>query len=100
MTSGLYVSAWLSDFLGDHYATDQLSPDENGVGLGHNQSGYLVQLNVIAQIAILGKVTRFDWLDTQRLSVTWSILGLGEYELQDSDDRVPPNRAVDVYLDE
>ena len=52
------------------------------------------------QIAILGKVTRFDWLDTQRLSVTWSILGLGEYELRDSDDRVPPNRAVDVYLDE
>ena len=32
--------------------------------------------------------------------MTWSLLGLGEYELQDSDDRVPPDRAVDVYLDE
>ena len=60
----------------------------------------MAQLNDILQVAIVGKVTRFDWLDTHKLSVTWSILGLGEYELQDSDDYVPPDRAVDVYLGE
>lgn len=39
ITSALYVVVWLSDFLDIHYATNQLSPNENGVGLWHNQSG-------------------------------------------------------------
>ena len=60
----------------------------------------MAQLNVILQVAILGQVTRFDWLDTHKLFVMWSILRLGEYELEDSDDYVPPDRAVDVYLNE
>ena len=84
---------------GGHYADDQLSPDGNGVSF-RVQLVKVAQLNDIPQVAILGKVTRFDWLDTQQLSMTWSIFGLGEYELQDSNYYVPPNRAVNVYLDE
>jgi len=61
-------------------------------------------LNDIPQVAILGDVSRFDWLDAHRLSVTWSIVGLGEYQSQTvngSSHWYPSvNRAVDVYLDE
>lgn len=56
------------------------------------------------QIAVLGDVSRFDWLDTPRLSVTWFIVGCGEYGLQvvdgNSNGYIPIDRAVDVYLDE
>ena len=75
----------------------------NGVGSGHDQPGQFI-LNDILQVAILGNVSRFDWLDAHRLSVTWSIVGLGEYQSQpmDEDSHWYPavNRAVDVYLDE
>jgi len=61
-------------------------------------------LNAITQVAILDDVSRFDWLDTHRLSVTWSIVGLGEYQSQTvsgSSHWYPSvNRAADVYLDE
>ena len=88
---------------GLHSAGERLAPDGNGVGSGRVRSGQLI-LNDVPQIAILGDVSRLDWLSTHKLSVTWSIVGLGEYQSQivnGNSGRYPSvNRAVNVYLDE
>ena len=74
--------------------------NEDGVGFGA-QPVRIVQLNVISQVTIFGKVTRFDWLDTHLLSVTWFVAGRGEYAATGiSDQCLPINTAVDVYLNE
>ena len=49
-------------------------------------------------------VTQFDWLVTQQLFVTWTILGHGGYgpgaRAEGFSWGSPVDRAVDVYLDE
>jgi len=86
-----------------HGTAKRLTSDGNGVGSGRGQSGRLI-LNDTPQVAILGDVSRFDGPHTHRLSVTWSIVGLGEYQSQtvNGSSHLYPsvNRAVDVYLDE
>lgn len=82
------------------YGTNVVVPSSDGVGCWV-WSVRAVQLNKISQVAILGTVTKFDQLDTQsQLSVTWRVVGCGEYELRAAQSRdAVVNRAVDVYLD-
>lgn len=102
ITAFLFVAAVSNS--GDHYAADQFSPNKNGVGFSV-WSVRAVQLNKTPQVAILGDVIEFDELDTHgQLSVTWLVVGCGEYGPQvvgeNSNGYAPVNRAVDVYLDE
>ena len=56
------------------------------------------------QIAIAGRVSHFDWSKVESLSVSWSIIGCGKYQLQndtkDPSEAMPPNIALDVYINE
>lgn len=102
ITAFLFVAAVSNS--GDHYAADQLSPNKNGVGCSA-WTVRAVQLSKISQVAILGDVTEFDELDTKgQLTVTWLVVGCGEYGPQTAgenpDGYSPVDRAVDVYLDE
>ena len=56
-----------ASWFGWHYTDEQLAPDGNGVGSGRIRSGQLI-LNDLPQVAILGAVSRFDWLGTHKLS--------------------------------
>ena len=53
---------------------------------------------------ILGDLVNFDSSDPSKVSVRWSIYGSGAYAyfgINDGlDDVLPPNIAVDVYIDE
>ena len=59
---------------------------------------------MISQVAILGSAFRFDLPATQKISVRWFVVGCGEYALGPvkgtPDEFQPPDRAVDVYLEE
>ena len=103
VTTFLFVAAVSNS--GDHYAADQLPPNKNGVGSLAWQVR-AIRLNQISQVAILGDASQFDELDTQgQLSVTWLVVGCGEYGPQAAGETsgngyAPVDRAVDVYLDE
>jgi len=111
--SMLYVFTVYFAWSSRNYTAKWLITDENAVGSECDRPGQFI-LNDILQVAILGNVSRFDWLDTHRLSVTWSIVGLGEYgsktvnrlsyrypsNRQGSHWHRSVNRAVDIYLDE
>ena len=51
---------------------------------------------------ILGNILHFDWMDTTKVSVAWTIGGYGKYSLEVLDgyprDIPPVNVAVDFYL--
>ena len=53
---------------------------------------------------ILGNIYNFDWTDTSKASVEWSISGYGNYSLQTAyglpNITSPVNVAIDVYLNE
>lgn len=56
-----------------------------------------MKLNGVSQVVILGDVFRFDWLETQKLSVAWRLFGCGDFVLQTTANHL--DRAVDVYMD-
>lgn len=50
----------------------------------------------------MGRISRFDWSQTEKVSVLWYIFGCGNYTLQienaDPGLALPPNKAVDIYI--
>ena len=64
----------------------------------------MVEVFHIHQIAIAGRVSHFDWSEVEKLTVSWSVLACGNYTLQNADtvpyQTTPPNKAVDVYINE
>lgn len=64
----------------------------------------MVRLNRIPRVAVFGEVSRLDWLNTYQLTVTWFMVGCGEYQPQaaEGNPSLYPyiNRAVDLYLNE
>ena len=52
-------------------------------------------------MAIAGRISHFDWLEVEKVSISWSLIGCGKYRLRKTVDLlVPPNRAMDVYINE
>ena len=56
------------------------------------------------QVKIRGNILHFDWVDTTKVSVAWTIGGYGKYSLKVLDgypkDIPPANVAMDFYLNE
>jgi hypothetical protein len=53
-------------------------------------------------VKILGSIFHFDWMETNKVSVDWSVTGYGKYGLRVADgffnDTPPVNVAIDMYL--
>jgi len=56
-------------------------------------------------ISITGRISRFDWSTAATVTVSWAIMGGGNYSLQNAiryypDQAMPPNLALDVYIND
>ena len=55
---------------------------------------------------IFGQIFYFNWLDPTEVSVVWSIIGVGEYQIApveygfEENYITPINTALDVYINE
>lgn len=84
------------------FIIEDFPDDSDGVSFFYGCPVGMVQLICAPQIVIVGRVSHFDWSQTDKLSVLWNVFGCGSYMSQ-SDDAypnqvLPPNKAVDVYI--
>ena len=87
----------------DFIVLDGVSPETDGVR-SFTATCRGCSTDRLLQVQILGNIFHFDWLDPSKVSVTWSVIGYGNYSLQTAigfpNDTFPPAIALDVYLDE
>lgn len=52
---------------------------------------------------LLGDIFKFDWQNSEAVSIQWSLYGVGQYQSQISyaalDEHLLPNKALDIYVD-
>ena len=93
ITALSFLPATLSN-LEDSNSTDGSSdgyvgpPDTTSWNVSHNLS---------PQVLLLGDIFKFDWQNTETVSIQWSPLGEGRFSL--TDGRPFPNKALDIYVD-